>query len=94
MVGCSLAADPTLLPHLDDYTRSACAAATRTRSRAPWPSASSASAGERREADADMLSLLEDLVGEWAGEKEAHEALGLSDRAQGLPQPDAGAGAG
>ena len=31
-----------------------------------------------------MLSLLEELVGEWAAEKEAHEALGLSDRAQGF----------
>jgi hypothetical protein len=38
----------------------------------------------KEEADADMLSLLEDLVGEWAAEKEAHEALGLSDRAQGF----------
>jgi Domain of unknown function (DUF3387) len=31
-----------------------------------------------------MLSLLEDLVGDWAAEKEAHEALGLSERAQGF----------
>jgi type I restriction enzyme, R subunit len=39
---------------------------------------------QKEEADADMLSLLEDLVGDWAAEKEAHEALGLSERAQGF----------
>jgi len=39
---------------------------------------------QKEEADADMLSLLEDLVGDWATEKEAHEALGLSERAQGF----------
>jgi hypothetical protein len=31
-----------------------------------------------------MLSLLEDLAGEYATEKDAHEALGLSERAQGF----------
>jgi hypothetical protein len=39
---------------------------------------------QKEEADADMLSLLADLVGDWAAEKEAHEALGLSERAQGF----------
>ena len=39
---------------------------------------------QKEEADADMLSLLEDLVGDWAAEKEAHDALGLSERAQGF----------
>jgi hypothetical protein len=39
---------------------------------------------QKEEADADMLSLLEELAGEWAAEKEAHEALGLSERAQGF----------
>jgi type I restriction enzyme, R subunit len=38
----------------------------------------------KEEADADMLSLLEDLAGEYATEKDAHEALGLSERAQGF----------
>src|SRR6266508_1214187 len=31
---------------------------------------------QKEEADADMLSLLEELVSEYASEKEAHEALG------------------
>jgi hypothetical protein len=39
---------------------------------------------QKEEADADMLSLLEDLVGEWAAEKEAHDALGRSERARGF----------
>jgi len=48
----------------------------------------------KEEADADMLSLLEDLAGEFATEVAAHEALGLSERAQGFlalakAQPDA-----
>ena len=37
---------------------------------------------QKQEADADMLSLLEDLVADWAAEKEAHDTLGLSERAQ------------
>jgi type I restriction enzyme R subunit len=39
---------------------------------------------QKQEADADMLSLLEGLASEYANEKEAHEALGLSERAQGF----------
>jgi type I restriction enzyme R subunit len=42
---------------------------------------------KKAEADADMLSLLDDyyeLAGGWASEKEAHKALGLSERAQGF----------
>jgi hypothetical protein len=42
---------------------------------------------KKAEADADMLSLLDEyyeFAGNWAAEKEAHEALGLSPRAQGF----------
>lgn len=38
----------------------------------------------KEEADLDMLSLLEELVSDYAAEKEAHEALGLSERARGF----------
>ncbi len=42
---------------------------------------------KKAEADAEMLSLLDEyleLAAEWAAEKEAHAALGLSERAQGF----------
>ncbi len=39
---------------------------------------------KKAEADADMLSLLEQLVHDVVTEKEAREALGLSERAQGF----------
>lgn len=39
---------------------------------------------KKAEADADMLSLLEELVRDVVTEKEAREALGLSERAQGF----------
>ncbi len=43
---------------------------------------------QKKEAeDSDMLSLLDEfkrLAGDWAAEKEAHESLGLSQRAQGF----------
>ncbi len=39
---------------------------------------------QKVEADADMLTLLELLVGEVVSEKDAREALGLSERAQGF----------
>jgi type I restriction enzyme R subunit len=39
---------------------------------------------KKADADADMLSLLEELVKDVVSEKEAREALGLSERAQGF----------
>jgi type I restriction enzyme R subunit len=39
---------------------------------------------KKAEADADMLSLLEDLVKDVVSEQQVREALGLSERAQGL----------
>jgi type I restriction enzyme, R subunit len=39
---------------------------------------------QKAEADMNMLSLLDELVGEFAAETAAHEALGLSERAQGF----------
>ena len=39
---------------------------------------------QKAEADADMLSLLEDLVRDVVREREAQEALGLSERARGF----------
>jgi hypothetical protein len=39
---------------------------------------------KKAEADADMLSLLEELVRDVVTEKEARESLGLSERAQGF----------
>lgn len=42
---------------------------------------------KKAESDADMLSLLDEyleLAGDWAAEREAHEALGLSTRAEGF----------
>jgi type I restriction enzyme, R subunit len=39
---------------------------------------------QKEEADADMLSLLQELVADYATEKEAHAVLGLSERAQGF----------
>jgi hypothetical protein len=53
-----------------------------------------AAGGAQEEADAGMLSLLDDLVGEWAAEKEAHDALGRSERAPGILEPDPRAGSG
>ena len=43
---------------------------------------------QKEEADADMLSLLEELVGERAAEKEAHDALGRSETRPGILEPD------
>jgi hypothetical protein len=37
---------------------------------------------QKERADADMLTLLEELVRDWTGEQEAQAALGLSGRAQ------------